>query len=245
MQQRPGERVYRRHGADVFEDIVEAKTLHGTALEPAGDEAAEIERARGFEARIGHTINFLSVSNRHLGRGYALGGFNRPRSRISERTRYVNLLHAYNECLGFWDREIPARGLTLIVNGPREAAIMGRLHGIPYRGIAGSRNRNFHYWAHTEYLETPEFAEAFEGLAGTRLDPVVLDTPSRSHSEFRAAFLRQRRALPLAKRSAVEVVKYLYWRLCGYEKAKGNYLHENLAYFYRIWADTRRLHGLA
>jgi hypothetical protein len=236
---------YQQHRDGAFDEIVEAKTLHAAARETPAAEAAEIERARAFEARIGCTINFLSVSNRHLGRGYALGGFNHPRSRISEETGYAHLLHAYNECLAFWDREIPARRLTLLMNGPREAALMARLHGVAFRSIAGSRHRNLHYWAHNEFLESPEFAESYRGLAETPAEPVELDAPNTGHLHYRTLFVRQRRALPLIKRAAIEVARYAYWRLRGYEKARGYYLRENLAYFYRIWSQSRRLHKLA
>jgi hypothetical protein len=236
---------YERNGAGAFDEIVEARSLHAAALEPPLDEAIEIERARAFEARIGQTINFVSVSNRHLGRGYALGGFRHPRSRISETTGYVNLLHAYNECLGFWDREIPQRGLTLLINGPRESAIMAREHGVPFRVMAGSRYRNLHYWAHNEYLETPEFDETYRALADTPCEPVEIEAPNTAHLQYRALFLHQRRALPLVRRSIVQVAQHAYWRLRGFEKARGYYLRENLSYFYRIWIESRRLHGLA
>ena len=236
---------YRRHGAGVFEEIVEAKTLHSAALEAPDDEAAEVERARAYEARIGQTINFLSVSNRHLGRGYALGGFYHPRSRISERSGYGNLLHAYNECLGFWDREIPFRRLTLLLNGPREAAVMARLRAVPFRSMTGSRHRNLHYWAHNEYLENPEFTDAYRAFAETPVDPVELDAPNTGHLQYRALFVRQRGALALAKRAVHEVVRHAYWRLRGFEKARTYYLGENLRYFYRIWADSRRLRRLS
>lgn len=234
---------YRRHGADVFAEIVETKSLHAAALEAPAEEAVEVERACAYEARIGQTINFLSVSNRHLGRGYALGGFNHPRSRISEETSYINLLHAYNECLAFWDREIPARGLTLLLNGPREAAVMARLHGVPYRAFAGSRYRNHHNWAWNEFYENPEFDEAYR--AGEGADEPALDQPYHSHLVNRARYLRDTSLLRLASRGAREIARYAWWRMRGYEKAHGYFLSQNLGMMYRIWADTKRLGRIA
>jgi hypothetical protein len=234
---------YRTHGADVFAEIVEAKVLHQVALEQTADEAAEIERARAFEARIGQTINFVSVSNRHLGRGYALGGFYHPRSPSSAKTRYVNLLHAYNECLGFWDREIAARRLTLIVNGPREAAIMARIHGVPYRVFAGSRYRNYHNWAWNEFHENPEFQDAFRAREGA--DEAALDQPYHSHLVNRTRYMRDASFLRACRRALREVARFAWWRFRGYRKGRGYYLRDNLRMIFRIWSEARRLARLA
>ena len=234
---------YRRHGEGVFEDIIQAKALHAAAMEPPADERAEIERAQAYEARLGQTINFLSVSNRHLGRGYALGGFGHPRSRISEHAKYVHLLHAYNECLAFWDREIPARGLTLVLNGPRESGVMARHHGVPFRVFAGSRHANLHNWAWNEFYENPEFEWAYLDRAGSGEN--TLDRPYHSHLVNRLRYLRDASLLRLCHRGAREVAKFAWWRLRGYEKGRGYFLGDNLKMMARIWMDSRRLGRIA
>src|SRR6185503_11770291 len=96
-------------------EIVECKTLFATAVEPTRPEDQEIARAKVYEAKLGLTYNLLSVAGRQL------GGFYHPRSRISE-AGYVNLLHAYNEVLEFWDREFSTRHFTLVINGIREVS---------------------------------------------------------------------------------------------------------------------------
>lgn len=234
---------YRRHGGDVFEEVVEARVLHAAAMERPAAEETEIERALAYEARLGRTINFLSVSNRHLGRGYALGGFHHPRSRMSEETGYVHLLHAYNECLGYWDREIPARRLTLLMNGPREAAIMARDHGVPYRVFAGSRFANHHNWAWNEYYENPEFATAFRDGEGA--GEVTLDRPYHSHLVNRSRYVRDASLLRFGQRSLSEVAKFAWWRIRGYEKGRGYHLKDNLKMISRIRTDARRLSNIA
>jgi len=234
---------YRRHGEGVFEAILEAKVLHAAALEVPHDETMEAERARAYEARLGQTINLLSVSNRHLGRGYALGGFHHPRSRISEETGYAHLLHAYNECLAYWDREIPARGLTLLLNGPREAAVIAREHGVPYRVFAGSRFANHHNWAWNEYYENPEFERAHGTGEGT--GTATLDRPYHSHLVHRSRYIRDASLLRLCQRGAREIAKFAWWRLRGYEKGRGYFLGDNLKMMARIRGDARRLARIA
>lgn len=234
---------YARYGGDAFAEIVEAKTLHTAALETPLAEDEEIRTAQHYETQLGQTYNFLSVSNRHLGRGYALAGFYHPRSRISEETKYVNLLHAYNEVLRFWEREIGDRRLTLVINGPREAAVMARRVGVPYRAFAGSRYRNFHNWAWNEYYENPEFQFAYKASEGG--GDFDLDQPYHSHLVNRSKFLREASSLHLAGRAGYEIVRSVWWKFRGYEKARGYYLSENLALMYRIWSDRARLARLA
>jgi hypothetical protein len=231
------------HGKGVFEEIVEAKILHKTAMEVPHVEADEVKRARDYEARLGQTINSLSVSNRHLGRGYALGGFHHPRSRISEETGYVNLLHAYNECLDYWDREIPERKLTLIINGPREAAVMAREHGVLYRVFSGSRYANLHNWAWNEYLENPEFEHSYMSSGG--LGEATLDHPYHSHLINRSRYVRDASLSRLCFRGAREIAQYAWWHWRGYEKGRGYLLRENLKMISRIRSAARSLSRIA
>ena len=209
-----------------------------------GGEALAAEAAR-WEARLGTTLNVLAIANRHLGRGYALGGFRHPRSRLSERSSYDDLLRHYCAALSFWDDEFSARGIDLVLNGSKEAAVISRAREIPFRVMNGSRHRNDHNWAWNEFFENPEIEAAYRALPEHGWEPVKLEAPYASHVEYRALFLRQLRALPLIKRAAHEIVRNVYWRVRGYEKARIQLLGENLAYFYRIWSDGRRLRRMA
>jgi hypothetical protein len=198
-----------------------------------------------MEARLGVTFNQLAVSNRHLGRGYALGGFGHPRSRISENASYRHLLRGFNESLSFWDREITEKGLTLLVNGSVEASHMARLHDIPFRVLAGSRYRNLHYWACNAFYESPAFEEAYRANEGAGGDELELDAPYRSHLLNRARFMKGASAYELIKRGSLEIARYGWWHLRGYEKGRGYYLSENLRYFANIRREWKRLARLA
>lgn len=229
----------------VFSEIVNFDPPFNSRLDalPSGD--ALIASARGWEDRLGTTLNTLVITNRHLGRGYALGGYNHPRSRMSEKSSYDDVLRHYCASLSYWDDEISARGFDLIINGNKEMALIARARGIPYRVINGSRYQNFHNWAWDEFYENGEIERAYRSLGGTNGGSAELETPYASHLQFRNWFISQRNALALIKRSAREVAKYAYWHLRRYQKARGYYLRENLKYFYRIWADSRRLARLA
>lgn len=231
----------------LFADIVDFEPqLHDRITRlPAGDALSTV--ARGWEHRLGITLNVLAVANRHLGRGYALGGFYHPRSRMSEHSDYDDLLRHYCATLAYWDEELATRGIDLMLNGSKETALIARARGIPYRVLNGSRYRNLHNWSWNEFFESPEIEPAYRSLdeSEIEIEPVEIEAPYTSHLQVRAWFMSQRHALPLVKRSAYEIAKYGYWRLRGYKKGRGYYLHENLKYFYRVWAENRRLARLA
>lgn len=226
----------------LFAEIIDAghlKTvMSGAALPPSTELVAT---AREYEQRFGTTFNCLSVSNRHFGRGYALGGFYHPRSRISEQTGHDHLLHNWNTTLAFWDKEFTARGLTLLIDGSREAAIVGRHHGVPMRIMAGSRHKNYHYWAWNEYYENPEFQQAFDEISD--VDLYDMKVPYDSHMANRGQFIKDTTASRLLFRAGKEIARYAWWKYRGYAKAKGYYLSENLAYFARVYGQWRQLNS--
>ena len=233
---------YRANSPDgLFESVVNAGVLYSAIRERPADEAAVLEKAKAHEAWLGLTYNELAVSDRHLGRGYALGGFHHPRSRHSEGTSYLQMLHGYNQTLDFWKRELAEKRPTLIIGAGKPLAAVARAEGIPVRMLAGARYKNHHYWAHNECFETPAVQKAYARLADA--PEAELSEPYHSHMVFRKVFIRQTSLLGSAKRIAELALRHFYWRLRGYEKAKGYYLGDNIAYILRKRRDTKRLIG--
>jgi hypothetical protein len=224
----------------LFAEIIDASHLKNVLNAKTLPHSAElVSTARSYEQRFGTTYNCLSVSNRHFGRGYALGGFYHPRSRISEETSYDNLLHNWNETLSFWDKEFTTRGLTLLIDGSREASVVARHHGVPMRIMAGSRHKNYHYWAWNEYYENPEFDQAFGEISDVEL--YDMKVPYDSHMANRGQFIKEMTASRLLFKAGRDVARHVWWKYRGYAKAKGYYLSENLAYYGRIYAQWRQL----
>lgn len=230
---------YRESGA--IDSVNQMCTLYQNVSAKGLDSAAVLERAKAHEARLGCTYNHLAVSDRHLGRGYALGGFGHPRSRYSELTSYTQMMHAYNETLDFWESEIAARAPTLFIGGSKIISTIARAHGIPYRFMAGARYQNYFYWADDEYFSSPNLAAAFaasDGAAGADIE-----IPYHDHVVNRARFLKTARLSGLVRLIALTLARRLYWRLRGYEKGRGYYLMAELAFFVRRWRDGRRVIG--
>ena len=217
--------------------------LLDSALATDLDEPAVLAKARSYEARLGVTYNFLAVSNRHLGRGYALGGFYHPRSRQSERVGYLQMLHAYNEILEFWEREITDKELTLIVNTPREAASVARLLGVPFRSVVGSRHKNYHYWAWSEYFENPMFAAGYASLPTDASE--AMHRPATNYLVNRAVFARSTDLTTMVRRCARTTANHIYWRVRRHPKARAYYWTEEIRYLGRRWYETKNIRRIA
>lgn len=230
----------RRHGA-FFDTVTVDNVLHSGCRAPVADAAAEIAEARRNEADLGVTYNRLAMSDRHLGRGYALAGFKHPRSHVSRETGYPQLVQGYNRAIDFWRRQIADKRPDLVVNCGKLAAVVARAEGLPYRHLAGSRYRNLHYWAVNEFFENPAVEAAYRRLTGSA--DLQIAAPYDTHLQMRR---RQSRSftLPATVRSmARAAAQQAYWRVRGYEKARSYYLRENLGYLWRRYRDRIRMSG--
>lgn len=201
-----------------------------------------VARAAAMERRLGYGYNRLAVPNRHLGRGFMLGGFYHPRSRYSEATSYVQMMHAYNEALHFWDRELGEKNITCVINVGIEAAAIARMRGIPYRSLASSRFKNYHYWAHNEFYENPDFEAAYHAGAGS--DQGDIEAPYHVHQVNRSRFRNETGLKTVLAKMGVMIARYAYWRLRGFQKGRGYYLADDLRFMWRIRSDNLRLNWL-
>ena len=228
------------HNADgLFASITPERVLTDSAVAKGLDENAVLVTAKAYEEKLGLTYNFLAVANRHLGRGYVLAGFYHPRSRYTENVGYTQMLHAYNETLSFWEREFSEKGITVIVNGGREAACIARLKNIPYRTLILSKIDNLHYWAHDEFYETPAFRAAYDALPPDARKP--LDAPYSTHLASRAAFMKSTNLIASLKRAYIITRNHLYWRVIGHPKARGYYWSAQVAAIIRRWWEVKKM----
>ena len=227
------------NGDGVFTSITDASVLLVRAFDVGLDEARVMARARDFEALTGMTVNQMAVPHRHFGRGYALGGFYHPRSRYSQRVDYVHMVHAYCAALEFWDNEFKSKQVTMCINGARECAYMAGVRGIPYRAIAGSRFRGYHYWAWNHLNETPTIERAWQAIGAD--DGLDMDAPYHAHQINRNRYMRQFSTCKLLRNLSHGTARRIYWQLRGYRKAKGYFYREEMLFHYRVWRDYRRL----
>lgn len=234
---------YRKHGDGLFASITDANVLAKSCTETSLDEEQVFERARLIEDKIGITINRMIVPHRHFGRGYCLGGYYHPRSRQSENTTYVQVVHAFCETLSFWEREFSEKRITVCLNAGNEAARIARILDIPYRVMIGSRVGNLHCWAWNELYENPEFERRWNEISD--VGDVDLITPYFGHVKSRKIFQSRFGLKATLKQMFLVLARFAYWKLRRYEKGKNYYVADSVRHQFRIWRQYRRYQKIA
>ena len=223
---------YRDRYTDLFDTITEANSLYATSRLPVSDTARVISRARMYEDALGITINQLAVRDRHLGRGFAPGGYRHPRSRISEKSDYFQMINGFTDALDFWQREIDDKQPVLILNGNHLLCVIAKTKTIPVRILMNARYQNYYYWAHNDYLETPVLQRQFSNEPDS--DDVLPFVQGRTGYLAIEEKLRQHRSyFNTIKKIFMMTLRSMYGHLRRYEKAKIYYWHENVAYLWR------------
>ncbi len=223
----------------LFASIQAANDLYRVCAEPVADRDAVFEEARVNEAWLGTTINTIALSDRHLGRGYALGGFRHPRSRISERTDYAQMLNGINVAIAYWRDEVRRHAPDLIINGNKIVSVVARAKGVPIRSLAGSRYGNYHYWAVDEYYSNPAVKKAF--AQARQKEAADLSTPYDGHMQMRKFFASSDTLFGTLKAIALMLARLAYWRIRGYEKGHGYFGLEQAAFLFRRYRERKVL----
>jgi len=230
---------FRRNGA--VDEIVDCKVLLPACGETGLEAKAVFDRARAMEEMIGCTYNEVMMTRRDIGRGFALAGFHHPRFPAVDRLSYVQVVHGLSEQLSFWKREIEDRGLDLLINGQKDAALVCRALGVPYRLLYSSRHQNYYYWARDEFCAFPGLEEAYGRLAGREFPPVVLDQPYLQEVKHRKRILEGNLLWRLARRFIVLANRKLYLTLKGYRSPWDYSMPSTLAFYVRNHRDLRKL----
>lgn len=237
------ERAYyeRLDEEGLFASVNNMLGLMEAAMKPVENPEAVLARASKFEAKLETTLNVLFAANRHFGRGFSLGGFRHPRSRYSENTSYLQIVSAYNETLAFWEEELRAKGITLVLNAPKELCCVARAAGIPVRNPIGSRYQNYHMWGVNEFFEAPKVSESFAAIEDAPSREIA--TPYDSHLQYRETFIKSMRLSITARRMVVTALRHLYWRIRGYDKAKQYFMRDEVRFHWRVWRTNKELTG--
>lgn len=235
---------WRQHNDDAtFSEIIREQSLYDVARQPVSDPEAVFRRGRALERWLGTTINELVMTDRHLGRGFSLAGFNHPRSHISERTSYTQVVAAFSARIEFWRDEFERRKPTLLIGFAKVPAMIARRAGVPCRGMVGSRYKNYYQWVENEFFENSALTRAFETTSDEA--EVDLSVPYHSHMVLRNQFRKQVNLFLTARKIGKHALRRAYWRLRRYEKAKGYLAVNELRYLWRQRRDLLRLRRLS
>ena len=226
----------------VFASLTISNSLADSLTDELPPRDMIVAEARTNEDKLGVTYNRLAVGNRHFGRGYALAGSGHPRSRISNAVTNERLMHAYNRLVSFWREALTSKDIELVIANSADIAIIARSLGIPYRGLFGSRHQNLHYWGDDEYRNSKAISAKLSQLkrqgrqgAEELTEPYFLAQVNRAKVQSLMTLSQTLRQM------ALQIIRHLYWRFHGYEKARGYYLRDELRLFWNRYRDWRRL----
>jgi hypothetical protein len=215
---------------------------YAAVRERTSQDADLLRQARTYEQRLGRTINQFAIRDRHLGRGYAPGGFLHPRSRMSEEARYIDVVAAFVAELDLFAEAFERWKPTILINGGEIAGCFAEERGIPIRRLVGSRTENYWQWADSERFENSRIRKAYDAV-DRDLEPYVLSAPYRANEKFVTAFEGSITVPALTKKSARLAANFASWRLRGFEKGRGYYFRELLASVWRPRRAWREMTG--
>lgn len=227
----------------LFDSITNMEVMFQALDDPLVSEEEVLTKARRYEAKLETTYNLIAVSNRHFGRGYALGGFYHPRSRWSERCDYARMLHGFNEVFDFWERQIQEKSISLFLGGTKETAVIACSHGIPMRSLFRSRYQSYHYWTPNEYRDHPRLEEAYRSIAAPSVPAVELKDTYLDERARRQRWLKNMRWSKVLHDTGYYCARWVYWKAKGYQKAEGYFLSDTVRLVWRRKRDLQRMTG--
>lgn len=202
-----------------------------------------IAEARRIEATYGTSINRYAVTDRHLGRGFAPGGFFFPRSRQAKNNDYWDLLATYCDYVNYWERQFDEKGLSLLITSGWMEADVAKVHGAPVRRPMSSRYKNLHFWATDGFGDSSHMPDAFERhLASNDAGEYEeLVAAPYVQGKLKAARARPDLATQMLGNIVRKLRNYAYYSIKGHSKASEYLLSDELRFFVREWLHARRM----
>jgi hypothetical protein len=224
-----------------IKEVILVRGHYVAADKPVTDVEAVFARARENEKFLGTTYNSIRMVHRGFGHGFYLGGFNHPVSYYSVKPTYPQIVNAYNHLIDFWRSEYETRGISLHLNGQKDAAVVAHAYKVPYRLIYSARVDNLYYWGVNEMIDYPGVEAAYRAIESQEFEP--LPGLQQYHLDVgqRRRIVGQRPLLRLTKRMAWQIVKAAYLRKNRDKYTKSYYLSSMLRYIVREHLDLRRL----
>lgn len=227
----------------IFEKVLHGNPVYSACFEDIAESQVErvFQEAREMEEWLGVTINQLLQIDRHFGRGFALGGLNHPRSRYSAGTSYVQVVNAMVKSLRAWRELLEQERPTLVLSGNKNLEVVSHRLGVPYRLVAGSRYKNYCYWAPNGLFEATGLEARFRSLRDRHSSHADIAEPYLAHLRMRRSVGAKPSLLKTLRTMATMTARQAYWILRRYPAAKSYYLSDNLRFVWRRNRDLGRM----
>jgi hypothetical protein len=207
------------------------------------DSADVIDCATAIEKKYNRTIASLTVTNRHLGRGYALGGFHHPRSFLSEDSTHVQAVKITIDLIEFWENEFINKNISMMINLRSDIGVtVANYYNVPVRNIYESRYKSFNNWAVDGMLTNPLIKKAFDDVEPSSIEllPQGVAAPPTGHAVARNKLMHQF-SLPGMVKSSLKMAKEQLYNAYKGNRSGSYYLTSKFAMNYRIRQDAKRL----
>lgn len=163
----------------VIEEIVVMNESSKSLVEKTTLDADHVfKKAKNWEDIINEPYSHIVMTQRDIGHAYsALGGFYHPRSKKTKNLTHVEIINAVTIQLDFLRDNFKRQNINTVVNLGKEAAVVARAYGIPYRMLYNTRVENYWYWAPNEFIHHPEVSTEYSKLEHDEFQTVELDAP--------------------------------------------------------------------
>ncbi|HZQ14691.1 MAG TPA: hypothetical protein VFB31_17940 [Pseudolabrys sp.] len=224
---------------DYVDSIAVAADPAELTLDPVADRDALLRAAAALERRIGVSYGQLAMSSRALSRGYFNGAIFHGKPDYLAKTDDLMILQAQVRTLQFWDREILAKNITLLLDADMYAAVMCRAHDVPVRILEPGRYGNRMIWSVNERRHTPQIAKAYATVQNAP-EPDLAKPYAAPLTKY-ARFWRERGTLWRALFATATGLAYgLFYRLRAYKVAKKISIWDRVTVPLKFYVRTRR-----
>jgi len=206
-----------------------------------------IKEANFYEKKLGVTISHLILSNRHLGRGFAIAGTRHPRSHYSEEINYIDSLKIYIAILKFWEKEFIEKSISLVLNGGKEIAVLSRAHNIMFRCITETKIDNLNFWGWNEYRNSPHLEHHYHSELNEDLlskENSLIKKTNVYTALNKNKFFKEISLYKLPSLICERILRQVWWTIKGKQKSKGYYLKEMIKLFLNRALEWRILNNL-
>lgn len=230
---------YGKYGNSIREYISSRKFLEDVLQETTSSEESILLKAQEIEEKFGSRIMHHVITDRHLGRGYAFWAPYFPRSVFSKKANYWRILEGISAQYEFFEDVFKRNEIDLVIGGSKIVADVCRHLDICQRYLAPYKYKSYAYWGVNEFWESDAIRDVYLLMDSTEIEP---DT--EPHMEYTGVIQRTSRKKLLHRvvfDISYMVMRRLYHKVRGYEKARGYLLKDEIAYSLRFWWRLRRI----
>jgi hypothetical protein len=127
----------------------------------------------------------------------------------------------------------------LVIGGSKIVADICRKMGILQRYLAPYKYKSYAYWGVNEFWESNIFQKTYNMSEPS--DEVFDSTDPTTYEDVLKTIKNKNSLKFTIKNFFYIIVRRLYWKIRGYEKAKGYFLKDELAYTLRRWWRLRNI----